>query len=53
MSEIKTNREFMKTLTDLCKKHRIDEDWVTQRQASRYRNKKGRIYNKIQAQGGK
>jgi hypothetical protein len=49
MSEVKTNREFMKTLARLCDQHNIDTDFATQRQASKYRNKKGRVYNKIQS----
>jgi len=47
MSKTETNREFVKTLRNLCKENNIDEEWATVRQASKYRNGKGRIYRTI------
>jgi len=43
-----TNREFAKGgLKTICEERKIDSDWVTQRQASKFRLKKGRIWKAV------
>jgi len=52
MSKAKTNREFVKTLANLCKGNDLPEEWATVRQASKYRNGKGRCYHNIKRMYG-
>ena len=50
MSEkgLKTNREFAGGgLKAICEERKIDPDWATQRQASKFRQKKGRIWKAV------
>ena len=49
MSEkIITNKEFARiNLTDICNSNDIVTTWSTKRQASKYRNQKGRVYKTI------
>ena len=44
--EIKCNASFAKQeLTQICDEFGIDTSWVNKRQASKFRSKRGRIYN--------
>jgi hypothetical protein len=53
-SVVVTNSEFQRTqLADICSSHNLNTTWVTKRQASKYRNKKGRVYLTIQHGGDK
>lgn len=43
-----TNEKFLKeTLKPLCEKHGLPEEWATKRQASKFRNGKGRVRKNV------
>jgi hypothetical protein len=51
-SKVKTNKEFAKDdLPGIIKNLDLPFDWATPRQASKYRNKRGRVYRAQKQKG--